>query len=163
VAGIAVGLTDLHTTLNGSGGVIDAFVSSNKIDGAVIVLMDIDELRHALVTTVEMVNQPLLVLDAELCIYSVNHAFVSMFQMKAEEITGKAIFDIAEGQFNHPNLRLLLEDILPKNKRVTDYELEVNFPKLGKRRLKLNAVRFFEEGRGMQNILLALQDVTGKG
>src|SRR5205823_5663904 len=115
---------------------------------------------EALEVALGMVKQPLLILDPELKIRSVNQAFLSAFQLQQPEIKGQSLFQLADAQFDIPNLRLLLEDILPKNKRVSDYHLEAEFPKIGRRQLKLNASRFFEEGRGMQLILLALEDYT---
>lgn len=134
----------------------------NKIEGAVLLLLDIDELRRALEITLGLVKQPLIMLSPEMKVRSANDSFFATFGLTAKEVDGQSLFQLGNGQFDIPNLRLLLEDILPSNKRVTDYELEANFSKAGPRKLKLNATRFFEEGRGIQIILLAIEDVTSK-
>jgi two-component system CheB/CheR fusion protein len=134
----------------------------NKIEGAVILLVDIDELRRALEVTLGMVTQPLVILDGELKVHNANRAFLETFQLSQKDLEGKSLFEAGDGHLAVPNLRLLLEDILPKNKRVIDYELEGDFGKLGRRKFKLNASRLSEEGRGMQLILLAAEDVTPK-
>src|SRR5206468_2844298 len=90
----------------------------NQIEGAVIVLSDIDAMRRALAGTLGMIKQPLAMLGADLKVRGVNSAFLDAFGLTAAQIDGKAIFDAADGQFDIPNLRLLLEDVLPKSKEV---------------------------------------------
>jgi two-component system CheB/CheR fusion protein len=135
----------------------------NKIDGAVIVLIDIDELRRALDVLLGMVHQPLLMLGADLKVRNANEAFLQAFELPADQVIGRFIYDINNRQWDLPHLRTLLEDVLPRNRRVQDFALESNFPKLGFRKLRLNAGRFFEEGKGMPLILLAIDDVTAAG
>lgn len=134
----------------------------NKIEGAVIVLMDIDELRRALDVTLGMVKQPLLILGADMIVRNVNQAFLDTFGLVLKEIEAKPLFEVSGGPFDIPNLRLLIEDILPRNKRVMDYDIEIRLPRLGVRKIRLNASRFFEEGHGIPTILMAAEDVTGK-
>jgi hypothetical protein len=52
----------------------------------------------------------------------------------------------------------VLEDIIPKNAQVSDYELRHDFPKLGPRTMVLNARRVEQPGR--PSILLAIEDVS---
>ncbi len=132
----------------------------NKIDGAVIVLIDIDELRRALDVVLGMVKQPLLMLGADLKVRNANPTFLTAFELGSAQVIGHPIYEIGEGQWNIPALQSLLEEVLPRNKRVMDFLLEANFPKTGFHRLRLNASRFFEEGKGMPLILLAVEDIT---
>jgi hypothetical protein len=55
----------------------------------------------------------------------------------------------------------LLEEALPRNRQVNDVELEANFTKAGFRKLRLNASRFSEDGKGVPLILLAIEEVSG--
>ncbi len=50
---------------------------------------------------------------------------------------------------------------MPKDKQVIGFEFDGNFPRVGWRKLRLDARSFFQEGRGLQLILLALEDVSG--
>jgi two-component system CheB/CheR fusion protein len=133
----------------------------NRIEGAVILLSDIDALHRALEIAVGLVGQPLILLSADLKVRNANKPFLDAFGLSQPDVDGKPIFDLSDRQFDIPNLRLLLEDILPKNQRVTDYEVEANFKNSGRRKLKINASRF-EEGRGMQITLMAMEDLTAK-
>lgn len=132
----------------------------NKIDGAVIVLTDIDELRRGLDVTLGMVKQPLLLLGGDMIVRNVNFAFLNAFGLTRKEIEAQNLFTVARGLFDMPNLRLLLEDVLPKNKQVLDYDIEAELPNVGRRQFKLNATRFLNENHAFQTILLAAEDVT---
>jgi two-component system CheB/CheR fusion protein len=134
----------------------------NKIDGAVIVLIDIDELRRALDLVMGMVHQPLLMLGADLKVRNANPAFLETFQVRSDDVVGRFIYDVSNRQWNIPQLRTLLEEVLPSNQQVKDFIVETPFPRVGLRKLRLNAGRFFEESKGMPLILLAIEDVTGK-
>jgi two-component system CheB/CheR fusion protein len=131
----------------------------NKIEGAVILLIDIDELRQALEVVLGMVHQPLLVLGIDLKVRSANRTFLQTFGLTPEQVQGKLIYDLNDHQWNIPQLKTLLEDVLPRSKNVNDFALESHFPKVGFRKLRLNASRFFEEGRGMPLILLAMEEI----
>ncbi len=131
----------------------------NRIEGAVITLADVDELRRALDTVMGMVSQPLLMLDAELKIRNANSAFLSTFGMEAPRVLGKPFSQIGDGQWDHPHLRTLLPEVLSRNKFVKDFVVDGHFPKLGVRKFRLNASRFFEEGKGIPLILLAIEEV----
>lgn len=135
----------------------------NRIEGAVITLMDVDELRKALDIVIGMVHQPLLMLDTELKIRNANPAFLSIFGLEPARVVGKLFYELGDGEWDHPHLRTLLEEVLPRNKFVKDYMLDGHFPKLGVRKFRLNASRFFEEGKGMPLILLAMEEVKEKG
>jgi hypothetical protein len=55
-----------------------------------------------------------------------------------------------------------LEGILPKTTTFDDYEIEHDFPEVGKRTMLLNARRIFSEEGKTQLIVLAIEDVTGR-
>jgi hypothetical protein len=55
-------------------------------------------------------------------------------------------------------LHRLLEDILPKNTVFESYEVEHDFPEIGRRIMRLNARRMDKEDL----ILLAMEDITFK-
>ena len=67
---------------------------------------------------------------------------------------------LGEGQWDIPALRALLERIAPDKSVLEDYEVELDFPHLGRRTLLLNARKVFYEGNHSGNILLAIEDVT---
>jgi chemotaxis protein methyltransferase CheR len=70
------------------------------------------------------------------------------------------VFDLGDGQWNIPKLRALLEDIIPKRRTVESYEVEHEFPSIGRRVMLLNGRRVFDENGAATAILLAIEDVT---
>src|SRR3954462_8128719 len=88
---------------------------------------------------VDTVREPLLVLDSKLCVRSASRAFYETFMASKEETEGQFIYDLGNGQWNIPALRMLLEELLPLQKSMKDFEVEHEFPALGLRVMLLNA------------------------
>ena len=109
---------------------------------------------------IETLREALVVLDARLRVLSVNRSFCDIFRVTSDETIGKFFFDLGNGQWDIPALRKLLEDILPANTRLDHYEVDHVFPSIGHKIMLLNARRIYEEGKGTETILLALEDVT---
>ena len=59
-----------------------------------------------------------------------------------------------------PKLRELLEDILPQVTSFDDFEVEHNFPHIGKRTMLLNARKIYKKAKEEKLILLAIEDIT---
>ena len=140
----------------------------NRIEGAVISLQDVDALKRTLDQTreyadtiVESAREPFLVLDTKLLVTAANPAFYRAFGVSPEETEGRLIYALGNGQWNIPRLRELLEEIVPRNSRVDDFEMSHDFPHLGPRDMLLNARRV-ELQPGHPFILLAIEDVTEK-
>ena len=144
--------------------------SKNIINGATITLTNINNLKNtqekiqsALNYSNDVVNtirEPLVVLDQQLKLVSANSSFYKTFKLSKSRTEGKKIYEIGEGSWNIPLLRKLLEDILPKNKEMTDYEFEQNFSDVGYKKLLLNAKRIYRGDIGTELILLAMEDDT---
>lgn len=111
---------------------------------------------------VETVREPLLVLDKTLHVRTANRAFFSNFKMSHKETYGKYIYELNGGEWNIPELKKLLEKILPLNSHFDDFEVSHNFDRLGKKIMLLNARRIILEGNKTQLILLAIEDITEK-
>ena len=63
-------------------------------------------------------------------------------------------------KFQAPELRELLETVLPSNHSIEDFEIQGEFPKIGRRIFALNARRV-EQAVGLPGlILLAFEDLT---
>jgi two-component sensor histidine kinase len=109
---------------------------------------------------VDTVREPLLVLDRDLRVIVASRSFYLAFQSKREATQGRAIYDLDDGVWNIPELRLLLEKIVPKHGVMEDFEVEREFARLGRRSMLLNARQVFYEGNGHTTILLGIEDVT---
>ncbi len=142
----------------------------HKIDGVLIALFDTDAMKRSIEETrrardyalaiVETVREPLVVLDSSFRVVTANRSFFAAFQLAAEEVDQRAIFELADGAWNDPGLRGLLEKLLPDNAPFSDFKLSSAFPKIGFRTLVLNARRLEWEGNSPGMILVAVEDLT---
>jgi two-component system, chemotaxis family, CheB/CheR fusion protein len=108
----------------------------------------------------DTVKQSLMVLDKTLVVVMANSAFYKTFGVTKEETEGVRIYDIGNGQWNISKLRLLLEDIIPKNKAVDDYEVTHRFDHIGEKVMLLNAREIVRQDNRQEVILLAIEDIT---
>ena len=123
----------------------------------------IDELRYALknsASILETIRECLLVLDADLRVVYANTSFYKMFSLTPREVEGKLIYEIGKHEWDIPELRQLLEELLPRNTFFENFEVEHDFNSLGRRTLLLNARRMHSEGEKTQLIFLAIEDIT---
>ncbi|HEY0006059.1 MAG TPA: ATP-binding protein [Pyrinomonadaceae bacterium] len=119
-----------------------------------------DESQQLAESIVETVREPLLVLDSDLQVRLANRSFYQTFHVKREETESLHLFSLGSGQWDIPELRSLLVEILPQNTQVHDYEIEREFPGLGRRIMLLNARRLDNRARTKEMILLAIEDIT---
>jgi two-component system, chemotaxis family, CheB/CheR fusion protein len=141
----------------------------NQIDGVVLVLLDIDDLKRSATTLeaarnyaeaiVETVRVPLVVLESDLRINKANRAFYETFQVSPPETTQALIFDVGNGQWNIPELRLLLENFFARDGLIENVEIDHDFERIGQKTILLNGWRFIPQGDD-QKILLAIEDIT---
>jgi two-component system CheB/CheR fusion protein len=147
--------------------------ADGKIDGAVLMFMDIDAARSsaALVeeahdftdAIVEALRDPLVVLNPDLRVKRANTMFYKMFQVTPEDTEGRLLYDLGDGQWNIPKLRQLLEEILPRNSVFNDFAVEQEFPRIGSKRMLLNARRILGKDNELKSILLVIEDTTQRG
>lgn len=111
-------------------------------------------------TVVDTLREPFLVLDENLQVISANRTFYAFFQVTPEETEEKLVYDLGNGQWNIPTLKILLEDILPKNTFFEDFKVEHTFPRIGYRIMMLNARTIYTTPDEKPVMLLAMEDMT---
>lgn len=111
-------------------------------------------------TVVDTVREPFLILDKELRVISANKTFYLLFKVDEKTTEGVLVYNLGNGQWNIPKLKILLEDILPKNSHFEDFKVEHNFPKIGHKVMMLNARRIYSVHEERPIMLLAIEDVT---
>jgi nitrogen-specific signal transduction histidine kinase len=116
-------------------------------------------------TVVDIVREPVLILDKNLSVMAANESFYKIFQVEHKDTEKKLVYDLGNGQWDIPALRKLLEDILPKNTFFKGFEVTHNFPIVGRKVMILNArqIHFKEDTTSKKFppiILLAMEDVT---
>ena len=120
---------------------------------------DAGTLAQAIVDTV---REPLLVLDKDLRVLAASRSFYSTFQVAPSTTQGELLYELGDGQWDIPELRLLLERIVPEHGVMEDYEVQHQFPEIGKRTMLLNARKVFYEGNSHTTLLLGIEDVTSR-
>ncbi len=141
--------------------------SENVIGGVVLTFIDISRLKIAersaeameyFQSIVETVREPMIVLDASLRVQSANESFHRIFKTSGEQMLGKNLYELGNGQWNIPELRKLLEAVVPGNKSFNDYVVEHDFPAIGHKKFILNARRL-QRAAGLPDfILLAMEE-----
>ncbi len=141
----------------------------NQIDGAVISLIDIDQLKRSAIALeesrnyaaaiVETIREPLVVLNPELRVINANRSFYQTFDVSPEEVEQQLIFDVQNSQWNILRLRSLLEEVIPRDTQLDNFEVSQVFDHIGTRTMLLNACKIPRIG-DMQMILLAIEDIT---
>ncbi len=142
----------------------------NKIDGAVLVLWDIDPLKRSEHETMEArdyaeamvrtAREALVVLRPDLRVNTANEAYYRTFKTTPDQTQGRLIHELGNGQWKIAPLIPLLEDIIPRNSFFNDFEVVHDFPSVGKRTMLLSARRLENEPSAPPLILLAIEDVT---
>ena len=127
----------------------------NRVDGAVLMLVDIDALKRseeAIAATrdyaegiLRSIRYPLVVLNADMTVHTANVAFYRTFRLRPVETEGHLFYELSHGEWDFPKLRELLENILPKNSVFNDFEFTRDFEGIGRRTMLLNA-RAFRRG-----------------
>src|SRR4051794_14316486 len=110
---------------------------------------------------VDTVRERLLMLDTTLWVRSARRCFYQAFEVTSEETENRLIYELGNGQWDIPALRTLLEDIVPKSSVFNDFELEHDFPVIGRRVMLLNA-RKLQAGHHGELLVLAMEDVTAR-
>ena len=114
-------------------------------------------------TVVDVVREPILILDKDLRVMAANELFYRTFQVEPRDTEKKIVYQLGNGQWDIPALKKLLEDILPKNTFFKGFEVAHEFPTIGRKVMILNARQIhFREDITEQSpiILLALEDAT---
>jgi PAS domain S-box-containing protein len=120
----------------------------------------IESARKYAESIVETVREPLIVLTAALRVEMASRSFYQTFEVAPEETQGRLIYELGNGQWDIPELRRLLEGVLPQNTFFHDHEVEHDFPAIGRKIMLLNARRLCGGDNQTELILLAIEDIT---
>ncbi|OGU80079.1 MAG: hypothetical protein A2W11_11385 [Ignavibacteria bacterium RBG_16_35_7] len=154
--------------------IIPYLTTNNVIDGVVITFSDINKLKTSYEeinklnqdillardyadNIIDTVRESLLILDKDLKVLSANRSFYKTFNTVSEKTVGKYIYELDDKNWEIPELRELLEKIIPQRNIFEDYEVEYNFEKSSGKKLLLNARQIFHGEKETKLILLAIQ------
>jgi two-component sensor histidine kinase len=116
-------------------------------------------LAHAIVDTI---REPLLVLDKNLRVVVASRSFYTLFKMDQRDVEGRPVYALGNGQWNIPELRSLLDRIVPRHAVMDGFEVEQEYSGIGRRTMLLNARKVFYERDSNTTILLAIEDITAR-
>lgn len=111
---------------------------------------------------VQTVREPLLVLDTNLRVVVCSPSFYRTFNTTPQQTVNRLIYELGNGQWDIPALRNLLDHLLPGNGHFDDYQVEHDFPGIGRRTMLLNARRLHDGPETPPLILLAIEDTTDR-
>ncbi|TFZ64047.1 PAS domain-containing protein [Hymenobacter sp. UV11] len=145
----------------------------NYINGVVITFTDITRLKllearlqqaaRFSESIADIVREPLLALDTDLRVYSANRSFAEAFQENPAELVGQPLAALGNGAWNQPALhqylRALLDPPTP-GPELDNLEIEADFPRLGRRRVRLYGRRLLHQGQPTGQLLLGVQEVS---
>jgi PAS domain-containing protein len=116
-------------------------------------------------TVVDVLREPVVILDKKFKVLAANEAFYKLFQVEKKDTEGKVIYKLGNGQWDIVALRKLLEDILPKNTFFNGFEVKHDFPSIGRRTIILNARLIHSRDKVSSElfpplIMIAMEDVS---
>jgi len=113
---------------------------------------------HYMTTLVDVARESFLILDHDLRVISANPIFYKVFQVSPKETENQFLYKLGNGQWDIPELRKLMGEILPRKKVVKDHEVKHVFEAIGEKIMRLNARQI----DSVQLIILAIEDITIK-
>ncbi len=144
--------------------------NTNVIDGVIITITDVSLIKKMEIYNessrvfaegiISTIREGLLVLDSNLMIMTVNQSFYNIFKVTPDEVMAEYVYNLGNGQWDIPQLRHLLEDILENNSSFNDYIVEHKFPLVGYKKILLNARKLNIKPQNSNMILLVMEDVT---
>jgi two-component system CheB/CheR fusion protein len=169
-------LTERERQLTGTGGrhyqlrILPYRTVKNVIDGVVLTFTDVTQLKEAnqqaqdaeafSENIIRTVREPLVVLDGALCVDTANQSFYDVFQVSPADTLGKLFYELGDGQWDIPDLRLLLGEVLPQKKALLGFQVEHAFPLIGEKTMLLNAREILQREGEKRLVLLAIEDIT---
>lgn len=120
----------------------------------------ISEARAYAENILEAVKDPLIIMDGELRVFSANMSFYKTFKVLPKETEGEFIYDLGNRQWDIPDLRKLLSEIVTAKNSLDDYEITHEFETIGRKVMLLSARRVPPTPEKPRIILLAIEDIT---
>ena len=140
-----------------------------SIEGVVITFAGISETKAAereieaarayLDSIIATIRQPLIVLDEALRVISASSSFHRIFSTTPEQLFGRPLLTAGD-YLNVPALAEFLVSIQARGTTITDHEVELELPHLGRRAFLMNARVLREAPSAKRKILVAIVDVT---
>jgi PAS domain-containing protein len=113
-------------------------------------------------TILNTVADALVVLDTDLKVLTANRTFYSVFRLSREAVRGFPLNLLSDGILDLPPLVTQLKQTLAEDKDFQPFEIDCEWPGLGRRTMSLQARQFALSGRSASMVLLSFQDITAR-
>ena len=140
----------------------------NRIEGAVISLFDITATKDESAQTelanlygdtiLDLVEDPLVIIDRSLRVKKANRAFSELFQVSSTEIEGRLFFELGSGRWDSESLRKALEHVVSVDSGFQDFRITGDFPRGGRKEMTLSARQLGTKGSENFLILITLKE-----
>lgn len=111
---------------------------------------------------INILHDPLIILYEDFTVALASLSFYQAFEVTPKDTEGKLIYDLGNRQWNIPKLRQLLEKVLPQTTSFDNFEIEHDFPRIGKRVMLLNACRIYLQANHTKLIIIMIKDITDR-
>jgi len=111
-------------------------------------------------SVINTMQDPVIIMNDDLTVALVSLSFCRTFKVKSKDTSGQFVYDLGSRQWDIPKLRELLEEILPKTTSFDDFEIEHDFPDIGRRTMLLNANRIYLKSNRTKLIIMTIKDIT---
>ena len=125
-------------------------------------IIDVDDASALAEAIVDTIRNPLLVLDQDLCVVTANRAFYQTFRMNHRVIHGRPVYALGDGEWDIPELRLLLEEVGPRHAVMEPYKFDRDFPAIGRRSMQMSARVVFNRRKARKLVLVTIEDITDR-
>ncbi|CCD91831.1 putative signal transduction histidine kinase [Bradyrhizobium sp. ORS 375] len=109
---------------------------------------------------VDTIDEPLLVLDESAVVIEANRAFFVTFLAERDDTIGVPLDRLGNGQWNIPDLKRLISEVIPRSAAVIDYEVSHDFPAIGLRTFLITARRLSKPDNNSTHLVIVFTDVT---
>ena len=76
---------------------------------------NLEDAQHLALAIVDTFPEPFVVLDGELNVLAGSRFFYQFFKEEASEVRGRSFFKLGGGQWDIPELRRLIETVIPEH------------------------------------------------
>ena len=111
---------------------------------------------HYMKSLVDVARESFLILDSDLRVIDANPVFYENFKVTKADTENVPLYNLGNGQWDIPELKRLLEEVLPEKKAVRDYEVTHDFETIGTKTMLLNARQI----DSVKLIILAIEDIS---
>ena len=111
---------------------------------------------------IDSLEEPLLVVDQAGCVLTGNRGFFETFRVGRDDTVGRSLFALGNGQWDIPEFRRLLGEIIPRSAAIIGYEVNADYPAIGRRTMLVSARRLIHPDNNSTSILILFEDVTDR-